>query len=296
MKTKNNILTAFLLNLAFSVFEIVGGVLSGSVAIISDAVHDMGDALSIGVSYFLEKKSTREPDEVYTYGYGRYSVLGGAMTTVVLLVGSVFVIIKAFERIVNPIAIEYSGMIVFAVIGAIVNLAAAIVTHGGDSVNQKAVNLHMIEDVLGWIVVLIGAVIMRFTKLDIIDPLMSIGVAVFVFFGAVKNLGEILDIFLEKVPRGVAVSRVRELLLEIDEVFDVHHVHLWSLNGRDVYTTMHVVAGGDEHKIKERIRNELNKLGISHVTLELEKVGEHCHNEKCTVEPVAHAGHCHHHR
>ena len=201
MKTERNILIAFILNLAFSIFEFVGGFFTGSVAIVSDAVHDIGDAASIGVSYFLEKKSKQKPDEHYTYGYTRYSVIGSVITTLILLVGSVLVVYNAVVRIFNPTPINYDGMIVFAIIGAAVNILAAFVTREGDSLNQKAVNLHMLEDVLGWIVVLVGAVIMRFTDISIIDPLMSIGVAVFIFINAIRNLKEAVDLFLEKTPR-----------------------------------------------------------------------------------------------
>ena len=150
MKTERNILIAFILNFAFSIFEFIGGAITGSVAIVSDAVHDIGDAMSIGASYFLEKKSKKQPDETYTYGYARYSVMGGVITTFVLIFGSVAVIYNAILRIVNPVEINYDGMIVFAVVGVVVNLAAAYFTREGDSINQKAVNLHMLEDVLGW--------------------------------------------------------------------------------------------------------------------------------------------------
>ena len=295
MKTKRNIFTAFILNLAFSIFEMIGGVFSGSVAIISDSVHDMGDALSIGVSYFLEKKSTRKPDDTYTYGYGRYSVLGGAVTTLILLAGSAIVIFNAVERLMNPGEIQYNGMIVFALVGVTVNFVAALVTHGGDSVNQRAVNLHMLEDVLGWIVVLVGAVVMRFTGLDMIDPIMSIGVAVFIFTSAVKNLREILDLLLERAPRGMSASHLREHLLEVDGVSDVHHIHLWSMDGRSNYATMHVVTNGDTHMVKERLREKLKELGIGHVTLETEKVGERCGHVKCEPLKTSHRGHHHHH-
>ncbi|MBQ1996312.1 MAG: cation transporter, partial [Clostridia bacterium] len=168
-KTEKNILIAFLLNLTFSVFEFIGGLFTGSVAIISDSIHDLGDALSIGISFFLEKKSSLEPDDKYTYGYMRFSVLGSVITTVILLFGSLAVIYNAINRIISPAEINYDGMIIFAVIGATVNFIAAYFTKEGDSLNQKAVNLHMLEDVLGWVVVLVGAVIMRFTDLYIID-------------------------------------------------------------------------------------------------------------------------------
>ena len=115
MRTEKNILVAFVLNLLFSIFEFVGGIFTGSVAIISDAIHDIGDALSIGISYFLEKKSKKQPDDVYTYGYARYSVIGSVITTLILLFGSVMVIYNAILRIINPVPINYNGMILFAV-------------------------------------------------------------------------------------------------------------------------------------------------------------------------------------
>ena len=149
MKSEKNILIAFILNLNFSVFEFFGGIFTNSVAIISDSIHDIGDAVSIGISYFLEKKSKKQPDNTYTYGYLRYSVIGSIITTLILLVGSVLVVINAVKRILNPVDINYNGMIIFAIIGVVVNFLAAYFTRHGDSLNQKAVNLHMLEDVLG---------------------------------------------------------------------------------------------------------------------------------------------------
>ena len=188
MKTEKNILIAFILNLGFSIFEFFGGIFTGSVAIVSDAVHDIGDAASIGTSYILEKKSKKQPDAEYTYGYARYSVMGSVITTLILLVGSAAVIWGAVGRMINPVEINYNGMIIFAIIGVIVNLGAAFVTREGDSLNQKAVNLHMLEDVLGWIVVLVGAIVMKFSDFVIIDPILSIGAAVFILINAIKNL------------------------------------------------------------------------------------------------------------
>lgn len=295
MKTEKNILIAFILNLSFSIFEFIGGIFTGSVAILSDAVHDIGDAASIGFSYFLEKKSKKQPDETYTYGYARFSVMGGVITTFILLFGSVAVIYNAVIRIFNPVEINYNGMIVFAVIGALVNFLAAYFTKDGDSINQKAVNLHMLEDVLGWLVVLVGAIIMRFTDIKIIDPLMSMGVAIFIFINAVKNLKEVLDLFLSKIPQNISVEEIKEHLLEIDGVKDIHHIHIWSMDGHHNYATMHVVADGDAHTIKHKIREELLEHGIGHATLELESENEHCHEENCYVHFEHSSGHHHHH-
>lgn len=294
MKTEKNILLAFILNLAFSVFEFVGGIFTGSVAIVSDAIHDMGDAASIGISYFLEKKSKKQPDEKYTYGYTRYSVLGSVITTVILLFGSVMVIFNAVNRIIEPTEINYNGMIIFAIIGTSINFAAAFLTRDGKSLNQKAVNLHMIEDVLGWVVVLLGAIVMRFTDFALIDPIMSIGVAVFILVHAIKNLKEAIDLFLEKTPHGITIQEMREHIAQLEGVLDVHHIHIWSMDGQAHYATMHIATNADAHQIKEKIRAEAREHGISHVTLELESEGEPCHEKNCSVTFTANAL-CHHH-
>ena len=295
MKTQRNILVAFILNLGFAIFEILGGLFIGSVAILSDAVHDLGDTFSIGIAYFLERKSRKAPDTRHTYGYLRYSVLGGLITTTILFVGSLAVIVGAFSRILSPTAIHYNGMIIFALVGVAVNIIAAYFTREGDSMNQKAVNLHMLEDVLGWIVVLAGAVIMRFTNLAILDPLMSMGVAVFILFHAAKNLLATLDLVLEKTPKGIDVADLTAHLTAIEGVTDIHHLHIRSLDGERHSATMHVKCSGDAHRIKEQIREELAEHGICHATLELETADEHCHHPGCNLHALEANTHSHHH-
>ena len=295
MKTEKNMLLAFFLNFGFAIFELIGGLITGSVAILSDAVHDVGDAATIGLSAFLEKKSKRDPDGIYTYGYARYSVIGSALTTLVLLLGSALVIYHAITRIIHPTPIDYNGMIIFAIVGVAVNLLAAFVTREGASLNQKAVNLHMLEDMLGWVVVLIGAIVMRFTDFTLIDPIMSIGVALFIIVSAIKNLNLAIEVFLEKTPHNIDVDEIKEHILEIEGVRDVHHIHIWSIDGERSYATMHIVTDCEPHEIKERVRNELHSHGICHVTLELEEVGEHCHEKSCNLEHSHHHHHHHHH-
>ena len=294
MKTEKNILIAFLLNLSFSFFEFIGGAITGSVAVISDSIHDLGDAISIGLSYFLERKSKRQPDNTYTYGYARYSVLGSVITTVILLLGSIMVIYNAVIRIIHPVEINYNGMILFAVVGTLVNFCAAWFTKDGDSLNQKAVNLHMLEDVLGWIVVLIGAIIMRFTDISILDPIMSIGVALFILVNALKNMNKVINLFLEKAPDDIDLAEIKEHICKIEGVLGVHHIHIWSIDGHSNYATMHIVTDEDCHAIKDKVRDELKEHGIGHVTLELENSTEHCHEEFCHIE-FGHPGIHHHH-
>ena len=296
MKTERNILTAFILNISFSIFELIGGIFTNSISIMSDAVYDFGDALSIGISLILEKISKKKPDEKYTYGYARYSVLGALITTVVLTVGSVFVILGGINRILNPVTINYNGMIVFAIFGVVINFLAAYFTKDGDSINQKAVNLHMLEDVLGWVVVLIGSILMKFTNITLVDSIMSIVIAIFILINAFKNLKDILNLFLEKTPKDISVEEIKKHLLEIKEIVDVHHIHIWSMDGVTNYSTMHIVTEDKNIKeIKNRIREEMSQLGISHTTIEIEDKNDNCDEKECEVKVDNEVHHHHHH-
>lgn len=295
MKVDRNILIAFILNLGFSIFEFIGGIFTNSVAIISDAVHDMGDAMSIGIAYFLEKKSKKGPDNKYTYGYARYSVLGATITTIILVVGSILVILGSIDRIINPADINYNGMIIFAIFGIVVNFAAVYLTKDGNSLNEKAVNLHILQDVFGWVVVLVGAVIMKFTNIMIIDSILSISISIFILFHAFEHLKEILDLFLEKTPSDIDISKIKEHILKIEDVKDVHHIHVWSIDGINNYATMHVKVDKDYIKIKQKIKEELKQHGISHVTIELENEEELCENEECHIDNEETFEHHHHH-
>ena len=293
MKTDKNILIAFLLNITFSILELFGGIFTNSIAILSDSVHDLGDAISIGISYFLEKKSKKKADNKYTYGYVRYSVLGGVITTTILLVGSILVIYNAVIRLINPVDVNYSGMLIFAVVGVVLNFIAAYVTRKGDSINQRSVNLHMLEDVLGWVVVLVGAIIMNFTDIKIIDPIMSIGVSTFILVHSLKNLKRVLDIFLEKTPKDVNIDELKEHLLKINEVDDIHHIHVWSIDGFNNYATMHIVTKSvDVKAIKKEIRKELEEHHICHAILETED--EVCQDTECNTELHSEEQHHHH--
>ena len=285
MKTERNILIAFLLNLGFSIFEIIGGFLTGSIAISTDAIHDFGDAISIGISFLLEKKSNKKPDNKYTFGYRRYSIIGAFITTMILTTGSILMIIESIKRLINPIIVKSNQMIIIAIIGVIINFIATYVTHGGKSLNQRSVNIHMLEDVLGWIIVLIGSIIMKFTNLYFIDSIMSILVSCFILYHASKNMSEILDLVLEKTPDDIDIKEIKKKIEEIDSVIEVHHIHVWSLDSINNLLTMHVVTNTkDEENLKKEIRKQLKKLKINHSTLELEKETEKCDSKQCNIK------------
>lgn len=295
MKTSRNMLIAFLLNLCFSIFEFVGGIISGSYAIMSDALHDLGDALSIGISFIFEKKSKKSPDEIYTFGYGNFSLIGALFTTFVLLSGSVIIITNSVAKIINPSEIQYGKMIVFAVIGVITNTVAALVTRGNGSANQRAVNLHMLEDSLGWVCVLTGAVIMHFTDFYFLDPIMSIAVSIFIIISSMSNLTYVFSVFLQKIPEETSAPEIKEKLMHIKGICEVHHVHIWRHGSDNILATMHVVTDENPAKIKEEVRRKLFEHGINHVTLEIEGTNVSCGDKVCQLSDKAGHAHCHGH-
>ncbi len=295
MKTDKNILVAFLLNLGFSIFEIIGGILTNSIAIISDAFHDFIDAFSIGLSYLLEKKSKKKPNYKYTYGYIRYSVLGALITTTFLLVGSIIVIIGAVDRLFNRADINYNGMIIISIIGIVVNFIAAYKTREGDSLNQKSVNLHMLEDVLGWVIVFIGSILMKFTDITYIDSIMSIIIAIYILIHALENLKSVLDLFLVKTPKNVDIDALKKELLKVKNVSDIHHIHIWSMDGVNNYATIHAVINTkDFEKVKKDLKAELKVHGIIHSTIEIEAKDSKCDELDCEVKNIRSAAHHHH--
>lgn len=300
MKTEKKILIAFILNLSFAILEFFGGFFTNSVAIFSDAIHDLGDAITIGISYYLEKISKKKPDKNHTFGYTRYSVLGAAFTSVVLIIGAGIAVFQAVNRLFNPTEIHVNGMLSFAVVGVIINFIAAYVTHGGFSLNQKAVNLHMLEDVLGWIIVLIGAIVIKFTQWYIIDPVMSICLAFYIAYHACKNMKEIILIFAETVEDRFLVQDVEKWLHYVEGVIDVHHVHIWRLDETKMCASVHVKTTAPSLAAKKQIRHVFKQRGIEHVTIEFEEPNELCseiqcqlYNQKATIDTCCHG---HHHK
>lgn len=281
-----NIKIAFLLNLGFSILEAIGGFLTNSISIFTDSIHDFGDSISIGVSYLLEKQSNKDPNHKYTYGYLRYSLLGALITSIILLTGSVVVIYNAIPRIIHPEEINHDAMIIFAIFGVIINGYAAYRTSHGEKHNEKAINLHMLEDVFGWIAVLIGSIFIKIYNLTIIDPILSILITIYILFHVYKYIKEVFDIFMEKVPDNININDIKKNVEEKFEMIkNIHHIHVWSLDGVNNYMTLHVELNEDINKddlikLKQDIKKELNKTGINHVTLEFDYFGEKCIKEK----------------
>ena len=283
---ESNIKMAFFLNFGFTVFEIFGGIFTNSIAIISDAIHDMGDSLSLGLAWYFQKKSTKESDKNYTYGYKRFSLLGAIINSIILITGSIFVLYEAIPRLLHPETTKTQGMIVFAVIGIVVNGLAVLRLKKGSSINEKVVSLHMLEDVLGWAAILVGSLIMYFFDLPVIDPVLSVLITIYILFHVFRNVKESLHILLQGSPTDVDMEKISQLLLSIENVDEIHDLHIWSIDGNYNILTVHVVLKQPVTiekavEIKNKIRSELLQQGIEHATIEFETTEENCSLQQC---------------
>ena len=271
---------AFFINLAFTVVEAVGGWWTGSIAVLTDALHDAGDCLVLGTAWWLQRVAMKGRDAQYSYGYGRYSMLGGWLTSVVLMVGAGAMLVLGVPRLWTPELPHTTGMMGIAVFGLLMNGLAAWKLHGGGSLNERGAYLHLLEDVLGWAAVLVGAVIMYFTGWAIVDPLMSVGIGVFILWNALSTLRKGTGILMQEIPAGIDMQAIRTRLMTIPNVRDLHDQHTWTLDGNLVVHTVHVVVADVDllqaRGIKAQARAELKALGIHHATIELEWADEHC--------------------
>lgn len=282
-----NIRAAFFLNLLFTVIEIVGGVLTNSVAILSDAVHDLGDSFSLGLSWYFQKIAKRPRTRKYTYGYRRFSLMGALVNSVILTVGSLLILINAVPRLFSPQQPDARGMLLLAVLGVLVNGAAVLRLRRGHSLNEKVVSLHMLEDVLGWLAVLVGAGIMNFVDAPFIDPLLSILISLYILFNVYRNIRQSMQIILQGSPGVVSPDEVEKAVKSLEKVSGIHDLHIWSVDGEYNVMTLHVVLSeplsmNQLHQLKAEIRKRLHQLDVQHITIEFETPDEDCDLEVCS--------------
>ena len=288
-RVSKNIGLAFFLNLGFAAVELVGGLLTNSVAILSDAFHDAGDCVSLGVSWHLQKVSSRGRDNRYSYGYRRFSLLGALFISMVLLTGSLFIIKESIARLIAPEPAHAQGMLLLAVLGIVINGLAALRMRKGASFNERALFLHIMEDVLGWIAVLTASVIMLFVDLPVIDPLLSLAICVWVLCNVYKNLKGTLKVLLQEIPESVNMEKLETALRALDHVLQVHDLHVWTLDGEQHIMTLHAVIDSnlsmkDRQVLKASIKAVCNEFEIHHVTVEFETEAEECESEKeCVI-------------
>lgn len=270
-----NIRTAFFLNLSFTLVEIVGGILTNSIAIISDALHDLGDSISLGLSWILQKYSDRKGDRTFSFGYRRFSLLGGLINGFILIAGSVLILSEAIPRLLNPELPNAFGMFALALVGIMVNGAAVLKLKAGKSLNERVVSWHLLEDVLGWFAVLFVSIVMMFKNIPILDPILSIMITLWVLYNVAGNLKKTFFVFLQAVPEDISIEEFENRIREIKNIESIHHTHVWSLDGERNVLSVHLIVNQSTSrenlvKIKHSINNLSNDFGIDHTTVEIE--------------------------
>jgi cobalt-zinc-cadmium efflux system protein len=280
-ETSNNIGLVFFLNLFFTIIEFIGGVLTGSTAIMADAVHDLGDTVSIGLAWALGRLSQQHANDEFTYGFHRFSLLGALMNGIVLVMGSAWVLSEAIPKLLSPEMPHAQGMFWLAILGVTVNGYAAWKISGGKTLNERVLNWHLLEDVLGWFSVLIVSIILLLWDWPILDPLLSIAFTLFILINVIKNTFQTIKLFLQSVPDDKLLDEIRNKLIALQHVSDVHHIHFWSLDGEKHVLTAHleidqIVSLNEQKEIKENVHKLLSDYPLSHTTIELELPDELC--------------------
>lgn len=272
MKAKYTVWVAFFLNLSYAIVEFIAGGIFGSSAVLADSVHDLGDAIAIGISAFLESISNREEDSHYTLGYKRFSLLGAMITAVILMTGSVLVILENIAKIFHPQSVNDEGILWLGIIAIIINVLASLVIRKGQTKNESILSLHFLEDTLGWVAVILMAIVLRFTDWYILDPLLSLAISFFILSKALPRFWRTLKIFLDAVPEGVDIQKIKTDLAELDHVASINQLNLWTMDGLEKNAIVHVCLKEMEHMetCKESIRIFLKDCGFQNITIEVD--------------------------
>lgn len=296
MSSKTSIWLAFFLNLSFSVVEFIFGVIFNSSAVLADAVHDLGDALAIGVSACLETISNRQEDKRYTLGYKRFSLLGAMLTAVILMIGSVLVILENVTKIVHPQPVNEKGILWLGIIAVAINVLASLVVRQGKTKNESILSLHFLEDTLGWLAVILMAIILRYTDWYILDPLLSLVISIFILSKAIPRFWSALKIFLDAVPEGVETSDLEKDLEALPNVKSINQLSIWSMDGLENNAIVHICIENWEQMMetKEVVRQCLEERGVQNITIEVDASQSNHAQHKRRVTALE-QNHGHHH-
>lgn len=271
MSSSKNSFIAFILNLTFSILEFIFGVLFHSSAILADAVHDLGDALAIGSSAIMQKYANKPANSHYPFGYKRWNIFAAMLTSTILIVGSVLILIENIPNLFNPQPVNQDGMLILGIIAVIINLLASRVVKGGHSHNESILSLHFLEDILGWLAVILVSLILQFTEWYILDPLLSLGIAIFILSKALPKAWNNIRILLEVTPQGLNIEEVEGALVAIEGVEEIVAFKVWTLDGFEhcATLTLSVTSTAKRQSIKESVRFLLHTYAVEQVTIEV---------------------------
>jgi cobalt-zinc-cadmium efflux system protein len=280
-KSVNNIYLALLINIAFVGIELVGGLYAGSFAILANAFHDLADSLTLFLAWILEKISGKQATKKFSYGYKRLSLLSSLFVSGVLIAGSVLILFHSWQNLSKEQLPNSKIMFILALLGIGFNGWAFFSLKKGTSLNEKAIALHMLEDLLGWAALLVGAVLLMFFNWPWLDAVMAIAIAGFTLFNASKNLYQSAYLFLQAHPLNFDQAKYLQELKKIQGIKGVHDIHVWSLDGEQHIISYHIeisetLAPSAVASIKTACRELLRPLGRFHCTIETEVEGSPC--------------------
>jgi len=296
MKTKYAVWVAFFLNLTYAIVEFIAGGIFGSSAVLADSVHDLGDAIAIGISAFLETISNREEDNQYTLGYKRFSLLGALVTAIILMTGSVLVILENVTKILNPQPVNDEGILWLGIIAITINVLASLVVGKGKTKNESILSLHFLEDTLGWLAVILMAIVLRFTNWYILDPLLSLVISFFILSKALPRFWSTLKIFLDAVPEGLDIEQVKNGLERLDNVASLNQLNLWTMDGLEKNAIVHLCLEDWEQmtETKNQVRQLLEERGVQNITIEVDtSQSNHAQHKRKVTALEQHHGHQH---
>ena len=296
MKAKYVVWLAFFLNLTYAIVEFIAGGVFGSSAVLADSVHDLGDAIAIGISAFLETISNREEDNQYTLGYKRFSLLGALLTAIILMTGSVLVILENVTKILNPQPVNDEGIFWLGIIAITINVLASLVVGKGKTKNESILSLHFLEDTLGWVAVILMAIILRFTDWYILDPLLSLVISFFILSKALPRFWSTVKIFLDAVPEGINIKQVKSGLERLDNVASLNQLNLWTMDGLEKNAIVHLCLEDWEQmtETKNQVRQLLEERGVQNITIEVDtSQSNHAQHKRKVTALEQHHGHQH---
>ncbi|MDD5455375.1 MAG: cation diffusion facilitator family transporter [Candidatus Ratteibacteria bacterium] len=279
--SRKNITLAFWLNIIFACAEVIGGFLINSMAILSDALHDFGDSFSLGLAWYFSKIAEKKSTRSFSYGFKRFSLLSALINSIVLVAGSILIMSKAIPRLIHPEHFNAEGMLFFAFIGIAINGIAALRLHRGKTMNERVVMWHLLEDIFGWVAILMVAIVTMFKEIYILDPVLSIIIMLYILWNVMKNLKKTVNLFLQGVPDSLTIELVESEMKKSEDIKGVHDTHIWSLDGEHHILTAHVIISAnatcdDANRVKCEVKKLLEKFDIRHATIEIEYEGERC--------------------
>ena len=283
---ENNLLAATFLNLVITVVEIAGGLLSGSLALLSDALHNLSDTVATFIAYLATIIGRREANHKKTFGYKRMEILAALTNAVILIVMSVFLMKEAWHRLHNPAPINSMIMLVVGMIGLLANLYAVLILRkdASKSINVKAAYIHLIGDSLSSVVVIIGGVMIQIFKIDWIDPIITVLISIYIIRSGFVILKDSVNILMQSAPDHLDLSQIKLRVEREQEVLNIHHIHAWMLTDQEVHLEAHVELQGDlklsqvkmiQEKIEKSLRREFK---IVHITLQFEYNTNHANS------------------